>query len=132
VKPDRTFETAGVKGELDGCFQSGSALRCDFTLENVKRSGSIKFRVQRTSSSIVTPSGSSIKPYQMTVGDKTQDHTHSMSVHLPQSGQAYVSFDFKLPLESDINKIQGLEFVMSINGITEANTLINIWVESGY
>ncbi|WP_438466988.1 hypothetical protein [Marinomonas sp. PE14-40] len=132
IKPDRTFETAGVQGELIGCFQSGSALRCDFILENVKKSGGIELSVLRTSSSIVTPSGSSIKPYQMSVGDETKDHTRGMEVNLHQSGHAYISFDFKLSQESSINKIQGLEFVMSIDGITETNTLIDIWVESGY
>ncbi|WP_157097635.1 hypothetical protein [Photobacterium sp. J15] len=131
-QPERIFETAGVKGELIGCYQSGSALRCDFTLMNIKQKGSIKFSVQRTSSSIVVPSGTSLTPYQMSVGDKTQDHTHGMIVNLPHSAQADISFDFRLPDDSNIDKIQGLEFVMSINGITEVNNLTDIWIEPGY
>lgn len=131
-QPDRTFETAGVKGELIGCYQSGNAMRCDFTLINVKSNGGVKFVVQRTASSAVIPSGSSLTPYQMTVGDKTYDHTHGMNVSLPQSAQASVSFDFKLPSSSQIDRVQGLEFVMSINGITETNFLTDIWISDGY
>ncbi|EIV1777573.1 hypothetical protein MOU97_004260 [Vibrio vulnificus] len=131
-QPERSFEIAGVKGELVGCYQSGNAMRCDFTLVNIKSSGSAKFVVQRTSSSAVIPSGSSLVPYQMTVGDKTYDHTHGMSVNLPHAGQAYVSFDFKLPSGEPIDKVQGLEFVMSINGITETNFLTDIWLSDGY
>ena len=130
--PKYTWQYAGVKGEVEGCYKSGTAIRCDFLLSNIKVDASVNLDIKRTTSFAHIGTISKLVPWQIEVGNDIVSHTNNWKTTLVEGSTVNVSLYFKLKRDMNIQSIHTIAFRMYVDGSEDVHEIPDTPIRPGY